>query len=182
MKKPTMVAWMTCALLAVHTAAQAQSGNQDSDDRASPGRPVEITPYAMLGSGPASGVGTAVRWPIGGRFGVELETELRRAELTAVNVALSLLYDLPAIGRVTPYLAAGVGLERFGTAVGRPDGPPLLGSGTGISFNAGGGVRMPVTDRWGVRSDARWRHGTARGQGDQWRIFNGATIGVGGGR
>jgi opacity protein-like surface antigen len=181
MKKPTTLAWMTCALLAVHTVAQAQSGTPETNDRASPGRPVEITPYAMLGSGTASGVGTAVRWPIGARLGVELETELRRAELTAVNVALSLIYDLPAIGRVTPYVAAGVGLERFGKQIFQGNGPPLFGSGTGLSLNAGGGVRVPVTDRWGVRSDARWRHGTG-GNGDQWRIFNGATIGVGGKR
>ncbi len=182
MKNPTTLAWMTCAVLAVHTLAQAQGGQPGADDRASPGRPVEITPYAMLGSGLASGVGTAVRWPVGARFGVELETELTRAEVTALNVALSLVYDLPAIGRVTPYVAAGIGLERFAKPIFTGDGPPLRGSDTGLSLNAGGGVRVPVTDRWGFRSDVRVRHGTSRGQGDRWRIFNGATLGVGGTR
>jgi opacity protein-like surface antigen len=162
--------------------AHAQSGQPVTDDRASPRRPIDITPYVLLGSGNASGVGAAVRWPIADRLGLELETELSRAQITAVNVALSLVYDLPTIGAVTPYVAAGIGLERFGKAYYRPNGPPLLGADTGIVLNAGGGVRIPVTDRWGVRSDARWRHGTNPESGDHWRIFNGATFGVGGKR
>jgi opacity protein-like surface antigen len=170
---------MTCVVLAVHGSAQAQDSGSATDDRASPGRPIEITPYVLMGSASASGVGAAVRWPVGARAGIELETELKRAEVTAVNVALSLVYDLPTIGRVTPYVAAGVGLERFGKAYYRPDGAPLLGSNTGLTVNAGGGLRIPVNDRWGVRSDARWlRVGPRRA--DQWRIYNGATLGVGG--
>ena len=84
-----------------------------------------------------------MRWPVGARFGVELETELKRAEVTAVNVALSLVYDLPAIGLATPYVAAGIGLERYGKVYYRPAGAPLLGSDTGLALNAGGGLRMP---------------------------------------
>ena len=182
MTKPTTLAWMTCAVLAVHGSAHAQNASNGADDRASPGRPIEITPYVLMGSPSASGVGAAVRWPIGSRLGVELETELKRAEITAVNVALSLVYDLPAIGPVTPYVAAGVGLERFGKAIYRPDGKPLLGSDTGLTVNAGGGIRVPVNDRWGVRSDARWLYGSGRDAPDQWRIYNGATLGVGGKR
>lgn len=182
MTKPTMLVWMTCAVLAVHGSARAQDAGSGTGDRASPSRPVEITPYVLIGSQLASGVGTAVRWPVGSRFGVELETELKRAEITAVNVALSLVYDLPTIGPVTPYVAAGVGLERFGKAFYRPDGKPLLGSDTGLTVNAGGGVRVPVNDRWGVRSDARWLYGSGRDAPDRWRIYNGATFGVGGKR
>ena len=186
MMKPTTLAWMTCALLAVHVAAYAQDRStersDDAGDRASPGRPVEITPYVLMGSPSASGVGTAVRWPVGSRLGIELETELEHAEITAMNVALSLVYDLPAIGAVTPYVAGGVGLERFGKALYRPDGKPLLGTDTALTLNAGGGVRVPVNDRWGVRSDARWIYGPGRDAPDQWRIYNGATVGVGGKR
>ena len=190
MTKPTTLVWMTCAVLAVHTGAYAQSPGNDpgndtgsgTEDRASPARPIEITPYVLMGSASASGAGAAVRWPIGSRFGVELETELKRAEVTAVNIALSLVYDLPAIGPVTPYVAAGIGLERFGKAFYRPDGEPLRGSDTGLTVNAGGGIRVPVNDRWGVRSDARWLHGSGRDAADKWRIYNGATLGVGGKR
>ena len=194
MRKPTTLAWMTCAVLAVHAGAHAQNAGNDprndagndpgsrAADRAGPGRPIEITPYVLMGSPLASGVGAAVRWPVGARLGVELETELKRAEITAVNVALSLVYDLPAIGPATPYVAAGVGLERFGKAIYRPEGKPLLGSDTGLTVNAGGGIRVPVNDRWGVRSDARWLYGSGRDAPDQWRIYNGATLGVGGKR
>lgn len=182
MTKPTTLAWMTCAVLAAHTGAHAQNPGNGADRRDSPGRPIEITPYVLMGSASASGAGAAVRWPIGSRFGVELETELKRAEVTAVNVALSLVYDLPAIGRVTPYVAGGVGLERFGKAYYQPDGRILRGSDTGLTVNAGGGVRVPVNDRWGVRSDARWVYGSGRDAPDQWRIYNGATLGVGGKR
>lgn len=182
MTKPTTLAWMTCAVLAAHTSAYAQTTGNGADARDSPGRPIEITPYVLMGSASASGAGAAVRWPIGSRFGVELETELKRAEVTAVNVALSLVYDLPAIGLVTPYVAAGAGLERFGKAYYQPDGKVLPGSDTGLTVNAGGGVRVPVNDRWGVRSDARWVYGSGRDAPDQWRIYNGATLGVGGKR
>ena len=190
MTKPTTLAWVTCAVLAVPTAAHAQNPykgpdkgpGHGTDNRASPGRPIEITLYVLIGSASASGAGAAVRWPIGSRFGVELETELKHAEITAVNIALSLVYDLPAIGPVTPYVAAGVGLERFGKAIYQLDGKPLLGSDTGLTVNAGGGIRVPVNDRWGVRSDARWLYGSGRDAPDQWRIYNGATLGVGGKR
>jgi opacity protein-like surface antigen len=182
MKRPTTLAWMTCAVLAVHAGAHAQNPGSGTDGRPGPGGPIEITPYVLMGSGSASGAGAAVRWPIGDRLGIELDTEVKRAEITAVNFALSLVYDLPAIGRLTPYVAAGVGLERFGKAFHQPDGPPLRGSDTGLTVNAGGGVRVPVNDRWGVRSDARWVYGSGRDAPDQWRIYNGATLGIGGKR
>ena len=96
MTKPTTLARMTCALLTVHALAHAQAP-ADTHDRASPDRPIEITPYVSVGSAASSGVGAAVRWPIGSKFGVELETELKRDQITAVAMALSLVYDLPAI-------------------------------------------------------------------------------------
>jgi opacity protein-like surface antigen len=177
MTKPTTLAWMTCALLTVHAVAHAQTP-ADTRDRASPSRPIEVTPYVSAGSAAASGVGAAVRWPIGSKFGVELETELKRDQITAVAIALSLVYDLPSIGRVTPYVAGGVGLAQHGVVYFRPGGELLRGTATGLTLNAGGGVRVPVTDRWGVRSDARLLSGDT----DSWRIFNGATFGVGGKR
>ena len=51
-----------------------------------------------------------------------------------------------------------------------------------LTVNAGGGIRVPVNDRWGVRSDARWLYGSGRDAPDQWRIYNGATLGIGGKR
>jgi opacity protein-like surface antigen len=180
MMKPTRLAWATCVLLAVPAIGHAQSRSDDSGDGGGTSRrPVEITPYVLLGSANASGVGTAVRFPVTDRLGLEVETELQRAEITAVNIALSLVYDLPTIGRVTPYVAGGIGLVRHAKPI---FAPHLVGIGTdtAVTLNAGGGVRVPVTDRWGVRSDARWSHGKGRAAADQWRVFNGATLAVGG--
>lgn len=181
MTKPTTLMWVTCALLTAHGVAHAQTRNEDAGDRggrAAARRPVEITPYVSLGSANGSGIGTAVRFPIRDTLGLELETELRRAEITALQIALSLVYDLPPVGRVTPYVAGGVGLARHATPIFQPGGI-LLATGTSLTVNAGGGVRVPVTDRWGVRSDARWTHGTGRGSSDQWRMYNGATFRTG---
>jgi hypothetical protein len=176
MTKPTTLAWLTCALLTIHTLAHAQQAPASSKDRTGVDWAIEITPYVSAGSAASTGLGAAVRWPIGSKFGIELETELKRDQIVAIAMALSLVYDLPTIGRVTPYVAAGVGFEPQAVAYFRPNGETLLGTATRLTLNAGGGVRVPVSDRWSVRSDARVVHGET----DAWRVFNGAAVGLGG--
>ena len=110
---------------------------------------------------------------------MELETEVRHAEITAVAIAVSLMYDLPAIGRVVPYAAAGVGFEQYATAFYHPRLGVVPKTGTALTVNAGGGLRIPIDDRWGVRSDARWIGGIGREAPEHWRIYNGATFGMG---
>jgi len=46
-------------------------------------------------------------------------------------------------------------------------------------MNAGGGIKMPVTDSWGIRTDARWFNGLAEGAGEHWRLYNGVTFRAG---
>ena len=53
---------------------------------------------------------------------LEAEVGYRRQELNALSAHLSLLQDLPRIGRIRPYLAAGIGLEEYGTAMPQPNG------------------------------------------------------------
>jgi hypothetical protein len=161
MQRPTTLAWLTCAVLAMHGTAYAQRGDHD------PPRSAEIAAFGGTGPAGTPSAGAAVRWPIKDRLSLEVETEVGRAQLAALSLALGVVYDLPSIGRVVPYVAAAVSLRPYVKASFRPDGGVLVGTDTGIFLDAGGGVRVPVTDRWGVRSDARWR------------VYNGATFGVG---
>jgi opacity protein-like surface antigen len=173
MPRMSRLAWTSCLLLTLPGVTAAQQRQPPP-----PGEGVGVTTYGALGSAGSSSVGAAVRWPVRDRLALELETELRRAELTAINASLNLLFNLPSIGRATPYVAAGIGIEQFGYVRHLLDRPVTL-QGTAITVNAGGGVSVPVTDRWDVRSDAGWSHGFGRDAPERWRIANGATFKTG---
>jgi hypothetical protein len=175
MSKSRVAAWAACVVLAASGAAHAQQPAETANARA----PVEITPYVALGSGNANSVGAAVRWEVAPKLGVEVETDVRRAEITAVAFAVSLMYDLPSIGRVVPYAAAGIGFEQYATAFYHPSLGVLPKTGTALTVNAGGGLRIPIDDRWAVRTDARWINGIGREAQERSRIYTGATFGVG---
>ena len=91
----------------------------------------------------------------------------------------SLLYDLPRIGRFKPYLAAGAGLEEYATALKLPDGALAAQPRQAFAINAGGGLKVPVDDNWGIRTDARWFNGLGRDAGEHWRLYNGVTFPTG---
>ena len=129
-----------CALLA---AGSARAQDNASDSRST----AEIAPYVLLGSNSSSGAGVSVRWPLVSQFSAELDTSYRRGEIGALNLNLSLLFDLPQAGRVTPYLAGGAGLEQYGTAevVG---GSVVPMERTAFEVNAGGGIRVRGDQNW----------------------------------
>ncbi len=170
MTNRTAVVSLVCAVLTVPGAAIAQEGHAPT----SPSR-VEVTPYVSLGSATSWGVGGAVRWPVMGALSVELDTSFRRAEIAALNVSANLVYDVATAGRVTPYVAAGIGLDQYGT-------PELTETGvrsrarTGVAVNAGGGVRVRADENWGVRTDARWVNGLGSRSGERWRAYSGVTF------
>jgi hypothetical protein len=169
------LAWVTCVSWLVPAVAAAQApGPRDA-----PRIPVEVAPSISTGSAGSPGVGAAVRWSLTPKLGLELESEVRWADLTAVNTHAGAVYDLLRIGRVTTYAAGGVGLERFGYATFVAGFPPLIGTGTTLSINAGGGVRVPVTDRVGVRIDARWFNPHDHRATERWRVATGVTLGFG---
>ncbi|WP_291989163.1 hypothetical protein [Luteitalea sp.] len=141
--------------------------------------PVTVTPYVAFGTDGAAPVGAMITLPIAGGLSVDSEVAYRRGEgeIHAMSSSLSLLQNLSKIGRVTPYLAAGVGLAQYGTPVLGAEGAP---SGTakrlGPTVNVGGGFTAPVTSAVGFRMDARYSDGLGKG-GDQFRIANGVTFG-----
>src|SRR4051812_45939180 len=144
------------AMLSVATSARAQ------DDATGCSAPPEITPYVFLGSNGSSGIGAAVRWPLPNHFNVEVDTSSRLSDVARLNANVSLLFDLPKIGRVTPYVAAGVGLDQYAYAETAPSGALVAESGTALSVNAGGGLRIRGDETWGMRTDARWSNGIGR--------------------
>jgi hypothetical protein len=142
---------------------------------------VEVTPFVSLGSERAERIGAAIAFAWTNTISLEAEMGYRRGEggMHALSSSLSMLYHLPQLWRVRPYLAAGAGLEQYGLAVTTPQGGFFTLPRTGLTVNAGGGVKVPVTDRVGFRSDARWVNGFGRGAGEHWRVYNGMTVGVG---
>jgi hypothetical protein len=141
--------------------------------------PVEVTPYVSLGSYPSPRVGAAVAFRLTPNLSVESEVGYRRDTAGRLSATASLLYYLPRIGRVVPYLAAGAGLEEYGTALRLPDGALIPQSRQALAINAGGGFKVPIDDNWGIRTDARWFNGVGRNAGEHWRVYNGVTFGTG---
>ena len=153
--------------------AAAQS--TDTDKTA----PVEVTPYASLGSYPSSRVGAAVAFRLTPNLSVESEVGYRKDVTGRLSATASVLYDLPRIRRFKPYLAAGAGLEEYTTASRLPDGTFVTQGRTAFAINAGGGVKVPVNDHWGIRTDARWFNGLGSHAGEHWRFYNGVTFPTG---
>jgi opacity protein-like surface antigen len=139
----------------------------------------EVTPFVSLGSVNAERVGAAIRFAWTSTLSVEVEAGYRPAEFGALSTSVNLLYDLPRLGRAMPYVAGGIGLEQFATALALPGGGIATQSNVAVAVNAGGGVRVPLNDRWGYRSDARWSKAFARWGPETWRVYNGVTLKTG---
>jgi hypothetical protein len=146
-------------------------------------KPVEVTPYVALGSDAASPVGAIVTFPVTWTLNVETEVAYRRGEggIHALNSHASLLYSLPRVGAATPYVAGGVGLSQFGSPVfSSTDGPPIGAQRRiAMTVNAGGGVKMPMTDKLDLRTDARWFKSFGREGSEQFRVAQGISFDVG---
>lgn len=162
---------LVSAMLAVATSTRAQEPSAESHAAA------EFTPFVFLGSGTSSGVGVAVRFPLPAHLSAEVETSYRAAEIGALSSSLSLLYDFPTLACVTPYVAAGIGLDQYGFAELSPAGKLLTKTGTAFTVNAGGGVRVRADENWGIRADARWINGVGYKAPERWRLYNGITLG-----
>lgn len=142
---------------------------------------IEVTPYVAIGSGVAPPVGVILTVPITPRLSLETELGYRRGEgdILALSTSTSLLWLLPRVGHASPYLAAGVGMAQYGRPVLSLSGPPIgTQRSVAMTVNAGGGLKMPVTDRLELRSDARWFKMFGRGT-DEFRVAHGLSFDVG---
>ena len=161
-----------CAMSAVAISAHAQ----DASVQSRPDAQIEVTPYAFLGSNASGGIGGAVRWPLPAHLSVELDSSVRRSEVAPFSANVSLLFDFPEVGRVTPYVAGGVGLDQYAYADQFNSGNVVAHAGTAVSVNAGGGVRIRSNETWGIRTDARWINGIGPRAPERWRLYNGVTF------
>lgn len=143
---------------------------------------VEVTPFVSMDSSGSSPIGAAISFPLGSSFNIEAETGYRRGEghLNTLSSSANLLYALPRIGRTTPYLAAGAGLAQYGAPIVSPGGS-VIGTEPRIAFevNAGGGLKVPVADTWGMRTDVRWFKSFGRAGGEHFRVAQGISFDVG---
>src|SRR5262245_53792510 len=130
MRRRRSIGLFLSATLVTAVSARAQDAPAD-------GGP-QVTPYMFLGSNSSSGAGAAVRWPLRGPLSLELETNHRQSDVSPWSANLSLLYDLPQLARVTPYVAGGIGLDQYAFADTSLTGHFVSQVGTALSVNAGG--------------------------------------------
>lgn len=168
---------MGFALISSPAFAQEASPHAAQESTAA----VEITPYIALGSIRASDVGIGVSFPVTSKASIETEVGYRRGEgdINAFGSSASLLYMLPRLGRSTPYVAAGAGLEQYGAPLVGPEGIATLPR-TSFAVNAGGGLKVPIDAGMAMRIDGRWSKsfGT-QGSSEHWRIAHGISFGGG---
>ena len=166
---------LTLLVLSLQASASIAAAQQAAEDV------VQVTPFVSMDSRGSTPIGAAVTFPLSPLFSLEAEAGYRRGEggLHALNSSVSLLYDLPQLGRTTPYLASGIGLAQFGTPIVSRQGA-ILGTAPRIGFevNAGGGIKVPVADTWDMRTDARWSKSFGRHGSEHWRVAQGISFDV----
>jgi opacity protein-like surface antigen len=142
---------------------------------------IEVTPFVSIDSRGSTPIGAAVSFPLGSSFALETEVGYRRGEgeMKALSFSANLLYSLPRIGRTAPYLATGAGLAQYGALIVSRQGS-VIGTAPTVAFevNAGGGLKVPVTESWGMRTDARWLKSFGRNGSEHWRLSNGLSFDV----
>lgn len=173
---------MVFALAMCAPPARAQEPSAAPAPQAAKPAGIEVTPFVSLDSRGTTPVGAAVSFPLNSIFSVEAEVGYRRGEgnLNALSSSANLLYMLPRLGRTTPYLATGAGLAQYGAPI-VSRGGALIGTEPRIAFevNAGGGLKVPVDDSWGMRTDARWFKSFGRNASEHWRVSHGILFDVG---
>ena len=176
---PLMMAALGLTFPASPASAQDAAATPAPHTAVSPG--VQVTPFVSMDSRGSTPIGAAIAFPLGASFSLETELGYRRGEgdMNALNSSVNLLYDLPGIGRATPYLATGVGLAQYGVPVVARNGS-VIGTEprVGLEMNAGGGLRVPVDEKWGMRTDARWFKSFGTNASEHWRVSQGVSFDV----
>jgi hypothetical protein len=181
--KPLTMIGMSAAVLLSSLLATPAYSQEATDPEATEQKAarVEITPFVAIGSVRSSQVGAAIAFPVAPSLSLETEVGYRgTGGLNLLSMSANLLYWVPKVGRIAPYLAAGAGLEHYPSPHLGPGGEIVPLVRTAFAVNAGGGVKVPVDDSWGMRVDARWYKAVGRqASSEHWRIANGISFGAG---
>ena len=177
-----------CLMLA--SAAGAQSATPTNQSVAEPNT-ITVSPFFSVsfgtgeGLGSSVGVGAAVEYDITKNLGVEFEfahvfdvagdDPIHDFHLTNFSGSVIYHFDVP---RVTPYAAAGLGWEYATSEVQDPEQLALYpASSTEVAWNFGGGVKIPMNERFLARIDLRRFLATDLAP-DHWRVYGGVTFWV----
>jgi hypothetical protein len=172
-----VVLWLLVLTISAVPALAQTVDTTRRDASAAPS--IEVTPFVSAGGSDfSSQVGGSIAFALSRNVAVESEFGYRRQEMAALGVSANVLYGLPRVRRIAPYVAAGIGMEQYGTPRPIPEwGMVVTQQNVGLTLSLGGGVKVPVTERWGLRSDVRWLN--PRGKVPEgWRIYNGVTLRV----
>jgi opacity protein-like surface antigen len=167
--------------LAVSPAVSAQSLAEPQT--------ITVTPFlsGTFGTsnnlGSSLGVGAGIGYDLTKNLGFELEFgrvfdvvgDDENLDWTLTNISANVIYhfDVP---RVTPYAALGLGWERSSLDFEVPDPAALVpASSTEVAWNIGGGVKIPMNERFVARADLR-RFQANDLAPDSWRIYGGLTF------
>jgi hypothetical protein len=183
--KACVLTSLTTTMLAFAMAASPASAQSAATEPVPPvitSPTIEVTPFVSIDSRGSSPLGVAIMFPLNSSFSIETEVGYRQGEggLNALNSSANLLYALPPLGRIKPYLAAGAGLAQYGAPVVSLD-DSIQGTEPRIAFevNAGGGLKVPVSENWAMRTDARWFKSFGRNAQEHWRVSQGVSFDTG---
>jgi hypothetical protein len=173
-----LVAHLLCLVVASFCAQTAQAQTiQPPTVAGSKQSGVEVTPFIGFGSPTSSRGGGAIAFTLAPKVRVEAEVALHSC--SQLSSSVNLLYSLPRIRRVEPYIAAGVGLGQNEIAFQAPSQRLVIQQSVGLVVNAGAGFTVPIREGVGYRFDTRWS--MPRGiHPEAWRVYHGVTLGMGG--
>jgi hypothetical protein len=152
-------------------------------------RTITVTPFLAAGFGVSDdldgslGIGVGVAYDLTRHLGFEGEFSRLfdvvgdddNLDWAVTNFTFSALYHF-TVPRVAPYAAFGIGWERSSPDYDVIDPTALvIGPSTEIAWNIGGGVKVPITERFLARADLR-RFQANDLAPDHWRLYGGLTF------
>lgn len=162
-------------------AAQAQSVAEPNT--------VTVTPFVSSSFGVSHdlgsslGIGAAIGYDLTSNLGFEFEVarvfdvagDDENLDWTLTNFTANVVYHFN-VPSVTPYAALGLGWERSSLDFEVPDPVALtIPSSTEVAWNIGGGVKVPIGERFLGRADIR-RFQVNDLAPDHWRLYGGLTF------